>query len=155
MAPHHRSAIEMAQIARQRAEHPQVRALGASIIASQGAEIDQLLQIHTALVGNRGQQLGGGASMSPAELTKLRSARPFDAAFIEVMVPHHVEAIKMARVELARGSDARSRALATRIITAQSAEIRQMEDWYQRWYGRQLKVASSSGQMSGMHHSAG
>jgi len=58
-------------------------------------------------------------------------------------------------VELARGSDARSRALATRIITAQSAEIRQMEDWYQRWYGRQLKVASSSGQMSGMHHSAG
>jgi len=58
MAPHHRSAIEMAQIARQRAGHPQIRALAASIIASQGAEIDQLLQIHTALVGNRGQVPG-------------------------------------------------------------------------------------------------
>jgi uncharacterized protein (DUF305 family) len=42
MMPHHAAAVAMAEIARTRAEHPEVRALAEDIIASQTAEIAQM-----------------------------------------------------------------------------------------------------------------
>ena len=35
----------------------------------------------------------------------LKDAKPFDRAFIDEMIPHHQGAIRMARAELAKGSD--------------------------------------------------
>lgn len=43
-----------------------------------------------------------------------------------MMIPHHQGAIRMARVELAEGADAKSKQLATAIIDAQSREIKAM-----------------------------
>jgi uncharacterized protein (DUF305 family) len=42
VTPHHAAAVAMADIARTRAEHPEVRALAEDIIASQTAEIEQM-----------------------------------------------------------------------------------------------------------------
>lgn len=49
-----------------------------------------------------------------------------DVAFIDAMVPHHEMAVAMARHVVERGSDAAVKALAQRIITAQTAEISAM-----------------------------
>lgn len=49
-----------------------------------------------------------------------------DADFLSMMIPHHQSAIDMARVELERGTDAATRALAQEIIDAQEAEIAEM-----------------------------
>jgi len=148
MAPHHQSAIEMAQIARTRAEHPEISRLAAAIITAQRAEIAEIAQIRRALPNGSPQATPGGAamhgSMKPADVTRLRSAKPFDQAFIEMMVPHHQDAINMSRAVMETGSDAKAKALATRIVAAQSAEIRQMRTWYQRWYGKALPVGSTA-----------
>jgi uncharacterized protein (DUF305 family) len=42
MVPHHLSAVEMAKIAADRAEHPEIKALAAEIISVQETEIAQM-----------------------------------------------------------------------------------------------------------------
>src|SRR5262244_1956442 len=42
MVPHHQGAVEMAKIAQQRAEHPEVKRLAEEIVRSQSSEIEQM-----------------------------------------------------------------------------------------------------------------
>ena len=52
-----------------------------------------------------------------------------DHDFLTMMIPHHQAAVAMAQTELQYGRDAKVKALAKRIITAQQTEIRQMQSW--------------------------
>lgn len=52
-----------------------------------------------------------------------------DHDFLAMMIPHHQAAVAMAQTELQYGRDAKVRALARRIISAQQAEINQMQSW--------------------------
>lgn len=59
-----------------------------------------------------------------------------ERTFIEGMIPHHQEAIDTAKEVLERGgATPEMRALAEEIIIAQEAEIVEMKQWYQDWYG--------------------
>ena len=73
-----------------------------------------------------------GMNMNDAAL---KAAKPFDRAFIDMMTPHHTGAIAMANIELAKGKDPSVKALATRIIAAQTKEKTEMKTWRARWYG--------------------
>ena len=158
MTPHHEMAIEMAEIAEARAEHRQVRDLAAAIVAAQAAEIEQMGQIYERLYG---EQLGtmhhGSLGMSAEEMgmhmdpMHLEDADPFDRAFIDAMIPHHQGAIRMARIELADGSDPETMELARAIIDAQSREIEQMNAWRQRWYGATSPAGGMPHDTGGMH----
>ncbi len=146
MVPHHRSAIEMAELARTRAEHPQIRTLAATIIATQGTEIAEIGRIKRGLPATAEDSTMGEApimhEMTSRELARLRSAKPFDQAFIELMVPHHQDAVRMSRAVIETGSDAKAEGLAERITFAQNSEIQRMRQWYRRWYGKPLPGAS-------------
>ena len=56
----------------------------------------------------------------------LRNAKPFDAAFIKMMIPHHEGAVEMAREEVDKGADPELKKLAQEIIDVQQREIDQM-----------------------------
>ncbi len=142
MKPHHESAIEMAEIAEQRFQHPEIEQLAGEIIASQSEEIDTMESIHERLYGEPiGEISHGSMGMSEEEMGmemdagELETAEPFDRAFIDMMIPHHQSAILMARVELAEGEDEEAKSLATAIIDAQSREIEEMNQWRTEWYG--------------------
>jgi uncharacterized protein (DUF305 family) len=148
MVPHHRSAVEMAAVATTRASSPFVKSLAADITRSQTAEIEQMRRVDGRLA-DAGIQKGDlgmdehtmGMDMS-ADM--LKRAKPFDARFIEMMIPHHQGAIAMARVELAKGSDGELKMLARNIVAAQQREVKQM---------RAHAKAPSDVEMRAGHHS--
>jgi uncharacterized protein (DUF305 family) len=142
MTAHHESAIAMAEIAEERAQHAEVQKLAADIIATQTAEIEQLEGIHQALFAEPVAEGDHGTlGLEPHEAgmemdeSELETAKPFDRAFIDMMVPHHQGAIRMARIQLDQGRDAGLNAVAERIIDAQSREIEEMNSWREQWYG--------------------
>ena len=130
MIPHHQSAVQMAKIARRRGASTFVKDLAEDITRTQNAEIEIMRGVASRLdaagikatsLGIAEHEMGMGA-----DLPELRTADPFDKAFIDMMVPHHQSAIRMARVELAKGADAKAKQLATAIIDAQTREINAM-----------------------------
>jgi len=61
---------------------------------------------------------------------------PFDQAFIDAMVPHHREAIEMAKAAQSRGlTQPDLEKIANDIISSQQREIDQMLDWREQWFG--------------------
>jgi len=130
MLPHHRSAVQMAKIAATRGTSSFVTSLAGDITRTQNAEIEIMQGIASRLdgAGVKATSLGiaeheMGMNM---DISELRTADPFDKAFIDMMIPHHQGAIRMARVELAKGADAKAKQLATAIIDAQTREIKAM-----------------------------
>jgi uncharacterized protein (DUF305 family) len=143
MIPHHQQAIEMAELVDARTDRPELTKLAGDITASQGAEISKM-QGWLQAWGKSGHSMdsmpGGdhGAMpgmMSEADMTKLTGLRStkFDLAFVDMMIMHHQGAIEMAQTELREGSLPEVKQLAQQVITAQQAEIQQMETWKQAW----------------------
>jgi len=146
MIPHHQAAIDMAALAPSRAEHPEIKQLAAEIASAQASEIKLMNSVakqnnwdpnakmdHSAADGMSEHEMG-----MDMDISKLKTAKPFDKAFIEMMVPHHAGAIRMADHQLARGSNPEITALAKRITASQTVQIKQMKQWYSSWYRSQL-----------------
>jgi uncharacterized protein (DUF305 family) len=132
MIPHHESAVDMAEIATKRGESEFVRKLADDVISTQNAEISTMRR-EDEVLDTAGVKLGSldvpdhmtGMDDDPAEL---RKAKPFDRAFIEMMIPHHEGAVTMAKAELDKGEDPELKALAEDIISAQEREINEMRE---------------------------
>jgi uncharacterized protein (DUF305 family) len=146
MVPHHETAVEMALVAGQRAEHPQVSELAAAIVGAQQKEIRRMRRMHERLFGDMlrpnidsHQQLGlsaeeAGMMHGMEAVEELEKTKPFDRAFIDEMVPHHQGAIRMARVLGGKTEDPEMKRLAEAIIRTQSSEIRRMNAWRTKWF---------------------
>ena len=81
---------------------------------------------------------GGDGAAEPAggQETVASGKVPFDQAFIDAMVPHHEEAIAMAKGAQAQGlTQPDLDQIATNIIGSQQDEIEQMLDWREQWFG--------------------
>jgi uncharacterized protein (DUF305 family) len=132
MVPHHASAIDMAEIALKRGKSAFVKDLARDIVATQTAEISTLRTEDEGLAtaGIKPGSLGVPAHMMgmDGDVATLETAAPFDAAFLELMIPHHEGAIEMAKAELKQGEDPQLKALAQDIITAQQREIDAMRE---------------------------
>ena len=82
---------------------------------------------------------GGGdddAEQAGGEQTVVSGQVPFAQAFIDAMVPHHREAIEMAKAAQSRGlSQPDLKKIASDIVGSQQREIDQMLDWREQWFG--------------------
>ncbi|CAN5127162.1 DUF305 domain-containing protein [soil metagenome] len=132
MIPHHEGAVEMAQIAQRRGTSEFVKKLADDIVRTQDAEIstmraaDQRLKAAGVTMGSLGvADHMMGMDDDPAGL---KTAEPFDRAFIQMMIPHHEGALVMAEAELDKGGDPQLKMLAEDIITAQKRELTQMRE---------------------------
>ncbi len=66
-----------------------------------------------------------------------------DRHFIEMMIPHHEGAVKMADLALKLTKRPELKKLAEEIKRDQTREISQMRQWYKQWYGKDV-VASAN-----------
>jgi uncharacterized protein (DUF305 family) len=149
MIPHHRQAVQMAEMVAGRGASAQVTELANAIKAAQQPEIDQMtamLKAWNAPVPTGGHDMstmegmpgttssshadhGSMAGMMTAEqmagLGKASGAA-FDQRFLTLMIAHHQGAVDMAATELRDGANTDAKALAQRITDAQNKEIGQM-----------------------------
>lgn len=63
--------------------------------------------------------------------------------FIEQMIPHHEDAVAMSDLALTQAEHPELKQLAASIKQTQSAEIKQMQDWYKQWYGTDVPAGTS------------
>ncbi|GHD07525.1 lipoprotein [Streptomyces violarus] len=136
MIPHHRQAVEMADLTPDRAQSPEVKKLAEDIKKAQDPEIKTLSGWLTSwseevpAEGAMDHSMHGDMEgmMSAEEMDKLKdsSGTAFDTAFMEMMIKHHEGAVAMAKTEQADGAYAPAKKMAGDIITSQTAEISQM-----------------------------
>ena len=150
MIPHHAQAIEMAQLAPDRAQSPQVKDLANRIEQAQGPEIETMTawlrawNAEVPPVGQGGMGHGGGMDpdrgmdpggmgpmqgmMNGQQMQQLDQATgaEFDRLFLQMMIMHHEGAVTMARTELESSKNPEATQLAQQIIDAQQAEIQEM-----------------------------
>lgn len=89
-------------------------------------------------VPGRGPGMGMGCQgMMGTDISALQNASDFDQAFIEEMIPHHQMGVMMTHM-IVNSQRPEMRQLADSIVKAQTAEINQMQQWYQAWYQQTL-----------------
>lgn len=109
----------------------------------------------TACGGSQSTASGAAGSSPSSPSTTAAPATPAtglfnaaDVSFATNMIPHHGQAIEMARIAVAKASDPRVTQLATQIQAAQTPEIKTMSGWLTAW-GKPVPDPSMSG-MAGM-----
>jgi len=139
MIVHHEGAIEMADLAVERADSQEVRALAERISAAQGPEIQQMTSWleawgeetspmgHEAMDHEGMDMEGMSHEEAMAELESLSGAE-FDRRFLELMIAHHRGAVEMAQTQFSEGQNRQALDLAKMIIDDQQAEITEMEE---------------------------
>src|SRR3989344_2842498 len=109
MIPHHEGAIAMANLALERATHPEIKTLAEAILKAQTAENQDMRAWYQDWFGKSvpegapsmmgGMMSQGGMHMgNTQDIDALKNASDFDKEFIEQMIPHHQMAIMMARM---------------------------------------------------------
>ncbi|WP_131786137.1 DUF305 domain-containing protein [Protofrankia symbiont of Coriaria ruscifolia] len=162
MIPHHRQAIQMADLAATHASDPQVAELATRIRAAQDPEITTMtgwLRTWGEPTGTTGPgamghgsapghgSMGHGSTgadsasagtgmgmMSEADMAGLTGMRgaEFDRMFLEMMIGHHEGAVSMAETEIREGVYGPAKAMAQNIQTNQAAEIQAMNTMLHR-----------------------
>ncbi len=89
----------------------------------------------------------GDSAEEPGKTPEFNDA---DIAFAQMMIPHHEQALEMAKLADGRASDAKVKELAGQIERAQDPEIRTMKGWLESW-----KQPTSAESMPGMDHGSG
>ena len=141
MLGHHRGAVNMAKIELKYGTNQEMLQLAQDIIDSQQLEMDIMnkwLASHPDAPkpkpNTEAMQQAyakGMEAMHGDMMAGIADPMP-DMAFARGMLPHHIAAVDMARVQLQYGTDEEMRKLAQNIIDAQQPEIEVMQDWITR-----------------------
>ena len=161
MTAHHKQALEMANSALTRAKRPEIKQLAQNIIKDQTSEIQTMATLYKAAYGKEipTMAMGGGmmgkdgSSMNKdgsqgmmqmpmngmkMDMNALKNAADFDKEFLRQMSAHHQTATQMSQMVLKTTKSPEIKTLAESIVKAQTAEIGQMQQWYQSWYKSNL-----------------
>lgn len=133
MIDHHAMAVMMGEMCVARAVHEELRALCQNIITTQSREIKMMQAWLRDWYGiSYEPRVKDGGQMK--KLASLFGAE-FEIEFMQMMIKHHLKAIREASQCVERVYHDQLRELCENIITTQAAEIEQMRTWLCQWYG--------------------
>ena len=139
MSEHHKSAVDMSEIALTNSENPELKKLAQKIIDDQKKEIAQMKDWREKWFAGKpaamNMEMAGMNSMKDMKLSDMKAAKgkAFDMMFLDMMTKHHQAAVTMAKEALKKAEHTEVKTLAQNIIKAQEAEIKQMADWKAKW----------------------
>ncbi len=85
-----------------------------------------------------------------SQTSEIQNSNSIDAHFIEQMIPHHEDAITMAKLAQTKAQKPEVKQLAEKIITSQGKEIDQMKSWYTDWFGKDVPTNNQVMNQHGM-----
>ena len=94
-----------------------------------GALVAVVIVLLAVILGLSVNKNSGSSSMGTHHNSGAKIYTGADVMFLQMMIPHHQQAIAISNIALKKSKDAELLALATTIIKSQSAEIIQMESW--------------------------
>jgi uncharacterized protein (DUF305 family) len=135
MVSHHAMAVDMAEIAMERASHPELKGLAEQIIETQTAETREMRSWLKRWYGRTVEPTMGHHEMAQIEELEASSTpAEFEIRFMALMTMHHTQAIERARAVRQYPLHRKTRALTADIIATQQREIDQMRAWLVAWY---------------------
>jgi uncharacterized protein (DUF305 family) len=139
MLAHHQGAVDMSALELKEGKDATLRAMAEKISADQKQEIEALEASATRLASaptnykptDPADPFTSAMKSSMDGIMKDMGASSgnVDQEYAALMVPHHQSAVDMAKVELTHGQDAKLKAMAQQMITAQQKEIQQFNEW--------------------------
>jgi len=150
MIPHHQGAVEMAQMAVDRAKNTEVKKLAESIIKDQNREVQQMqtwykqwygkevpttsmdMQMHHGMGQEMMVVMQHQEMMDKEMMAALQNTSNFDRNFLRQMTNHHQMALMMAGMVVDSAVHPETRKLAQSVIQSQSAEIEKMQQLSQK-----------------------
>jgi uncharacterized protein (DUF305 family) len=143
MTHHHEGAIQMAEMVLKKSNNEELKKFAQKIIDDQKKEIAEMKswreKWYAGAPPAKNMEMPGMADsmkmMSSGEMKKMEAATgaDFDVHFLDMMIPHHRDAVTMSKEALNKAERAEIKTLANQIIKAQDAEIKQMTDWKAQW----------------------
>jgi uncharacterized protein (DUF305 family) len=143
MTHHHQGAVDMAKMVLAKSQNEELKKFAQKIIEDQQKEITQMKDWREKWYAGKpaamNMEMPGMADsmkmMSGDGMKKWEamSGKDFDIHFLDMMIPHHEGAVTMSKEALNKAEHAEIKTLAQSIITAQEAEIKQMNDWKAKW----------------------
>lgn len=132
MIPHHQEAIDNAEILKENTEREEMRDFAEEIIQTQSEEIELMQSFLNDWYPNEDHEVRYEPMMGDYE--NLRGEE-LDWAFLQDMIPHHMEAVMMSQQLLMRGMAEHEEVaiLAQDIRNNQRDEIFKMEEWLSDW----------------------
>lgn len=134
MVGHHSMAVAMAEMAKEKATHQELKDMADDIISAQTAEIERM---RNWLKKWYGREVGEGHDMGNDEdmqMLEEASGPEFEVLFLSMMSVHHTAAIERARAVRRYPLHGKVRQMTRDIIRTQQAEVRQMQEWLVAWY---------------------
>lgn len=136
--PRDAAAITLASQAAQKAKHPQLKTLAATITSARLLQIRQLQAsekdfqksgVPVALLTSKKLTAASAISTTPA------GGQSFDQGFITQMLAQNKGTASIVAVELRRGTNPTVKRMATLLLAAQAKESQQLKALRSQWYG--------------------
>lgn len=108
---------------------------GGYLLAGQEPAVGTHMMPNGGMMGDSGMSMGS-AMMNMMAALEGKKGDEFDRAFLAEMIVHHQGAVDMAEAALGSAKHEELRDMAHAIITAQTSEIAQMQEWQRTWYGK-------------------
>lgn len=131
MMVRHQRVIKLADQALQQSNHEELRLLAQHIIKAQTQELETLTtwraRWYPDLPPTEGMSMSGMGM-------RTNTNQPFDQRFINAVIAHHQGTIEMAKMAQQMAQRPEIKRLAAEVITAQQADIEQLQGWLQVGY---------------------
>jgi uncharacterized protein (DUF305 family) len=148
MVPLHQAAVDLAQMAQQRAEHQELKDWAGQVISERQAEITKLKgwkqQWYSSsdtpplsqvpMIQGQGMNLQLANLQSSIDSVKNTSA-PFDQALIDAIIPQYQAAIAATQLAQTTVTHTELKALAQQMLAEEEKEMNELDLWRTTWFG--------------------
>ncbi len=128
-----------------------IQRTGAARASQRGAPGDGRLRLRRTGIA----MVDAGLRAACQQGASAEASQSLDLSFIDAMIPHHEGAIAMAQQALEQAEHDELKQMAQEIISAQEAEIAQLQAWRTAWYPDAAPTAGMGMDMGTMEVAGG